>query len=77
MFYFTLYTYQSGRHHISGVSATFLAFDTIYLVSQFGPFDNKNFNILRLWMNLKYNTSFKFVEELIKTCPKIIVAIFL
>jgi hypothetical protein len=33
--------YQSGRHHISGVSATFLAFDTTYLVAQFGHLSRK------------------------------------
>jgi hypothetical protein len=38
---------QSGRHDISGVGATFLAFDTT-LVSQFGPFFKKNLNNSRL-----------------------------
>ena len=36
--------YQSGRHHISGVSATFLAFNTTYLVSQCRPFVKKILN---------------------------------
>jgi hypothetical protein len=38
---------QSGWHHISGVSATFLVFYTTYLVSQLGPFVKKNLDISR------------------------------
>jgi hypothetical protein len=66
---------QSVRHHISGVSATFLAFDTTFLVSQFGPSVKKNLNISRLWKNLKYNlrtwsrcSQRKVLEQICKIC---------